>query len=112
MYFIKSDIFYKLFENNIDDIDNFMSIVNRWEGNSIRVNREKFLEIGTLIKLDFDFIKSSILHYFLEFETKTTHILIKYINDVDNKIIYQEEMCYEINKIINSIETKIKKVCI
>lgn len=108
LYFIKSNDFYKLFENNIDNIENFMSIVNRWEGNSIRVNREEFLKIGTLVKLDFDFIKDSILQYFTEFETKTTNILIRYINDVGNKSIYQKEMCDEIERIINLIEEKIK----
>lgn len=110
LYFIKSNDFYKLFENNIDNIENFMSIVNRWEGNSIRVNREEFLKIGTLVKLDFDFIKDSILQYFSEFETKTTNILIKYINDVKNKSIYQKEMCDEIERIINLIEEKIKGI--
>ena len=108
LYFIKSNDFYSLFENNIDNIENFMSIVNRWEGNSIRVNREEFLNIGILVKLDFSFIKDSILQYFSEFETKTTNILIKYINDVSNKSIYQKEMCDEIERIINLIEEKIK----
>jgi len=108
LYFIKSNDFYNLFEENINSIDNFMSLVNRWEGNSIRVNREKFLKIATLIKLDFYFIKDSILKYFLEFETKTTNILIKYINDVSNKKVYQKEMYKEIDKIINLIEERIK----
>ena len=108
LYFVKSNDFYSLFEKNIDNIDNLMTIVNRWEGNSIRVNREEFLKIGTLVKLDFNFIKDSILKYFSEFETKTTDILIRYINDVNNKVIYQKEMCDEINKIINLIEAKIK----
>lgn len=110
LYFIKSDDFYSLFEKNIDNIDNLMTIINRWEGNSIRVNREEFLKIGTLLKLDFNFIKESILKYFSEFEIKTTNILIRYINDVNNKIFYQKEMCDEIDKIINLIEAKIKGV--
>lgn len=110
LYFIKSDDFYDLFRKNIENIDNLMTILNRWEGNSIRVNREEFLKIGTLIKLDFEFIKDSILKYFLEFEIKTTNIFIRYINDVNNKIFYQKEMCDEIDKIINLIEAKIKGV--
>lgn len=112
LHFIKSNDFYSLFERNIDDIDSFMSIVNRWEGNSIRVDREEFLKIGTLVRLDFNFIKDSILQYFSEFETKTTNILIKYINDVNNKLIYQQEMCDEIDNIINLIENKIKSISI
>ncbi len=108
LYFIKSNDFYSLFERNIDNIDNFISIVNRWEGNSMRVSREEFLKIGVLVRLDFGFIKDSILQYFSEFETKTTNILIKYINDVDNKLVYQQEMCDEIERIISLIEEKIK----
>lgn len=108
LYFIKSKDFYNLFERNIDNIDSFISIVNRWEGNSIRVDREEFLKIATHIRLDFGFIEDSILKYFIEFETKTTNILIKYINDVDNKSIYLKEMYKEIEFIINKIEDKIK----
>ncbi len=108
LYFIKSNDFYNLFKNNIDDIDKFMIIVNRWEGNSIRVDREEFLKIATHIKLDFNFLNDSILKYFTEFEDKTTNILVKYINDVDNKELYQKQMCDEIEQIINLIEQKIK----
>jgi len=108
LYFIKSNDFYNLFKNSIDDIDKFMIIVNRWEGNSIRVDREEFLKIATHIKLDFKFLNSSILRYFKEFEDKTTNILVKYINDVDNKKYYQEQMCKEIEEIINLIEQKIR----
>jgi len=108
LYFIKSNDFYNLFKNSIDDIDKFMIIVNRWEGNSIRVDREEFLKIATHIKLDFKFLNNSILKYFKEFEDKTTNILVKYINDVDNKKYYQELMCKEIEKIINLIEQKIR----
>lgn len=110
LYFIKSNDFYALFEKNIKNIDNFMTLVNRWEGNSIRVNREEFLKIATLVRLDFDFIEDSILKYFKKFEEKTTNILIKYINDVSNKAIYQKEMHEEIDRIINLIETKIKGI--
>lgn len=107
-YFIKSNDFYKLFKKNIEDIENFMNLVNRWEGNSIRVNREEFLKIATYIKIDFSFLENSILKYFNEFEIKTTNILIKYINDIENKDLYKEEMFFEIENIINLIETKIK----
>jgi hypothetical protein len=108
LYFIKGEDFYNLFKDNINDINNFMSIVNRWEGNSIRVDREQFLNIATHVKLDFTFIQDSILKYFQEFEDKTTKILVKYINDIDNKELYQKEMCAEIENIINLIEQKIK----
>jgi hypothetical protein len=110
LYFIKSNDFYNLFKNSIDDIDRFMKIVNRWEGNSIRVDREEFLKIATHIKLDFKFLNDSILKYFIEFEDKTTNILVKYINDVDNKKLYQKQICDEIEQIINLIEKKIKGI--
>jgi len=110
LYFIKSQDFYNLFKNSIDNIESFINIVNRWEGNSIRVDREKFLDIATYIELDFSFLSESILKYFIEFENKTTEIMIKYINDVDNKELYQKEICKEIENIINIIERKIKGI--
>ncbi len=110
LYFIKSNDFYNLFKASIDDIDDFIKIVNRWEGNSIRVDREQFLEIATHIKLDFSFLDDSILKYFSEFENKTTNILIKYINDIDNKELYKKQMCNKIEEIIDLIEKKIKGI--
>ena len=110
LYFLKSNDFYNLFKNNIDNIDDFMKIVNRWEGNSIRVDREEFLKIAIHIKLDFNFLSDSILKHFIEFENKTTNILVKYINDIDNKKLYQEQMCNEIEQIIDLIEKKIKGI--
>ncbi len=92
LYFIKREEFFKLFEENINSIDNFLKIVNRWEGNSIRVDREEFLKIATHIKLDFNFIKNSILKYFQEFEDKTTKILVQYINDIENKEFYHNNV--------------------
>jgi len=108
LYFIKSNDFYKLFQERIDNIEDFMMIINRWEGNSLRVDREEFLKIATHIKLNFHFLDSSILKYFKEFEYKTTDILVKYINDIYNKEFYHKKMCNEIEKIINIIEQKIK----
>jgi len=110
LYFIKSNDFYNLFKNNIDNIDDFMKIINRWEGNSIRVDREEFLKIATHIKLDFSFLSDSILKYFVEFENKTVNILVRYINDIDNKEFYQKQICDEIEQIINLIEKKIRGI--
>ena len=50
------------------------------------------------------------LKHFQEFEDKTTKILVKYINDIENKELYQKEMCREIENIINLIEQKIKGI--
>ena len=61
-------------------------MILKWEGNSIRVDREEFLKIATHIKLDFNFLSDSILKHFIEFEDKTTNILVKYINDLGNRL--------------------------
>jgi hypothetical protein len=37
-------------------------------------------------------------------------MIIKYINDIDNKKLYQKQMCDEIEQIINLIEKKIKGI--
>jgi hypothetical protein len=108
LYFIKANDFYNLFANSIDDIEKFMVIVNRWEGNSIRVDREEFLKVATLIQLDFSFLQNSILKYFNEFEEKMTQLLVTYINDIENKERYKQKMFDEIEKIIEQIESKIK----
>ena len=108
LYFITAKEFFNLFKNRIDNIEEFMKLVNRWEGNSIRVDREAFLTVAKHIELDFSFIENSILKYFYEFEDKTTKILIKYINDTANKEYYKSKICKEIEDIIDLIETKLK----
>jgi len=108
LYFINSNDFFNLLSENINNIDDFLTIINRWEGNSIRVNREKILKIATHIELDFNFIENSILKYFKEFEVNTTTLLIKYINSIDNKDKYKKKIYDEIDRVINLIENKIE----
>lgn len=108
LYFITAKEFFNLFKSRIDNIEEFMKLVNRWEGNSIRVDTEAFLAVAKHIELDFSFIENSILKYFYEFEDKTTKILIKYINDTANKEYYKSKICKEIEEIIDLIETKLK----
>ncbi|RDU70825.1 hypothetical protein [Helicobacter brantae] len=74
LYFVESVEFINLIKNKISNIDDFLEIVNRWEGNSIRVDRRKLLEeCSKRVVLDLNKIQElsslmeefdSMLHYY------------------------------------------------
>ncbi|MBF2056706.1 MAG: hypothetical protein IGQ45_05650 [Cyanobacterium sp. T60_A2020_053] len=102
LYFLPRRKFINLLKEIIIDIDKFLMVVNRWEGNSLRVDRSKILNISKHIKLDFRFLQDSILKDFSNFEEKISSLLVKYINDPQDN--YKQLIFEELDKIINTIE--------
>ncbi|MDD4530510.1 MAG: hypothetical protein PHO80_03085 [Candidatus Gracilibacteria bacterium] len=59
IYIINGNDFYQLLENNSSSKEELLTILNRWEGNSIRMDRSKILSISKSIRLEFNFLTDS-----------------------------------------------------
>jgi hypothetical protein len=106
IYFISSSKFYELFEDNIDDL---LSIVNRWEGNSIRIDRKKVLEKASKVVLDFSFLENSFLKDFEAFENRLSELLVLYVNS-QQKEEYKKDIFQQVENLLNSIDYKIEEL--
>jgi len=102
LYFVKGQDFIDLLKNIIKTPEDFLSLVNRWEGNSIRIDRAKILKIAKHIHLDFNFLETSFLKHFQDFEDAISKLLVMYINTQSET--YKELIFEEIEKIITIID--------
>jgi hypothetical protein len=102
LYFVKGQDFIDLLNNIIKTPEDFLRLVNRWEGNTIRVDRAKILNIAKHIHLDFHFLEMSFLKYFQNFEDSISKLLVMYINTQSET--YKELIFEEIEKIMTIID--------
>lgn len=109
LYFLPKEKFINLLEKVIITPDLFLTVINRWEGNSIRVNRQKILEVSNHIRLNFNFLEQSILKDLEEFENKISQLLIFYINEQD-KEKYKNKMFQELDKIVKILDQNMEEL--
>ena len=74
-YFIEGEKFTKLLEEKSSTPEFLTTIVNRWEGNSIRMNREPILKVATKISLNFNFLDKHIITEITNTEQKNFRVL-------------------------------------
>jgi len=107
LYITNWEKFYQLLKDNSSNKDKLLTILNRWEWNSIRMDRTKVLAISKHIRLDFNFLTDSIIKEIEETEEKLSNYIIYYINDYKNKDKYKDLIINECNKILSKIDNKI-----
>lgn len=91
LYFIKGADFTKLIEENSYEIENLLTILNRWEGNSIRIDRERLINATRRkIVLDFTILDKNIMKQVNDFDTLLHKNYIQYFHERDNKAIKDE----------------------
>lgn len=102
LYFLSKEKFINLLQQVIITPEEFLTVVNRWEGNSLRVDRNNILNISQHLQLDFTFLQQSILKDFSNFEANISKLLVKYINFPKDE--YKQLILEELDKIINIID--------
>jgi hypothetical protein len=91
LYFIKGKDFTKLIEDNSYKIDDLLTILNRWEGNSIRIDRSKLIEsTKRKIVLDFSILDKTIIKNINDFDTLLHINYVKYFQE-ENRVDIKEE---------------------
>lgn len=111
LYFFTGQEFTYFLTSRVENIDRFMEIVNRWEGNSIRIDREELLLSCTrVITLDLEKLDSTVIESVNKMDLKLHKTYIEYFNglnkdnlksDLNNKL---SELFEEFDKNIDSLE--------
>lgn len=79
LYFCTGHEFCKLISDHVPDIDLLLTIINRWEGNSIRIDRKKLLSsIPRFVELDFSVLDSTIIKVINEFDIDLHEMYVHY----------------------------------
>jgi len=91
LYFIKGADFTALIEENSYEVENLLTILRRWEGNSLRVETKKMIETTSRkIVLDFTILDKNIMKQVNNFDELLHKNYIKYFQETDNKNIKDE----------------------
>ncbi len=85
LYFFSGLDFTNFMNSKIEQIDSFLEIINRWEGNSIRIDRTQLLkECNKKIELDFSIFKDTIIETINNFDYQLHRIYVEYFNEPYN----------------------------
>lgn len=107
IYLIKGKDFINLLKSYSESPEKLISIVNRWEGNSIRINREPILSIGKKININFEFLDTHIIKRISEVELKISKYFIEYVNKYPNNKVYRDLIFKECSIILDEIDSNI-----
>lgn len=96
LYFLSGKELVRLFHGLSENKNKFLSIVNRYEGNSLRIDRDILLQQCSMsLNLDFSYLNSSVMKLIDEFDYLLHESYVKYFNgDKDSR-----------NKTLQSLES-------
>jgi hypothetical protein len=104
LYFIDGSEFTKLIEENSRSIESLLTIINRWEGNSIRIDRTKLISMTSRkIILDFSLLDSSIMKKINDFDELLHRNYVKYFHE-ENRDELRDEIVVNINTLFQEFD--------
>jgi len=107
LYFFTGKEFTNLVTKNTHDLASLLSIVNRWEGNSIRINRDSLIAHATKkVELDLSLLSDTVIAEVNKFDFKLHQSYVKYFNESNIEDI-QITLIKELEKIFKEFESNI-----
>ncbi|CAA6826608.1 MAG: FIG00471148: hypothetical protein [uncultured Sulfurovum sp.] len=104
LYFIEGSEFTQLIENHSHDINDLLTILNRWEGNSIRIDRTKLINTTRRkVVLDFSILDRSIMKKINDFDELLHTNYIKYFHE-ENREEFEYEIILNIDILFKEFE--------
>lgn len=110
LYFFSGEEFYALIQSRVENIETLLQVINRWEGNSIRIDRTLLLESATKkVILDFSILDSSVISLVNELDYKLHETYIRYFNEPNNTQ-FQSNLIEEIDKLFKAFNLHIQSL--
>ena len=115
LYFINGFDLCEFFSSKIDTVKNFTSIVNRWEGNSIRIDRRVLLTECKSLKLtlDLNVLDETVISLINTFDINLHESYVSYFNEKDEHNGYLKNRKFitnELNKLFDEFEEKFEEL--
>jgi hypothetical protein len=110
LYFFSGEEFTSLFTSKIGNIDALLKILNRWEGNSIRIDRSILLENSTrMVELDFSILNDTVISLINKLDYELHETYIKYFNEEENQQL-KSNLFNSIDELFNEFQAHIKSL--
>lgn len=107
LFLINSEIFKKKLVESVESPESFITLVNRWEGNNIRMNREVLVSEIEPVILDFSYLNEHIVSFINENISKITKSFVIYIEDYDNKETHRKQIINLCEETLDNIDNNI-----
>ncbi len=107
LYFFKGDEFTNFVSKKASNIEKLLTVVNRWEGNSIRIDRTKLLKsCSRTVVLDLARLDETVIQLVNNMDYKLHQAYIEYFN-LDNNTKIKKQTIYEIDQLFNEFDKQI-----
>lgn len=110
LYFIDGNDFVELLKVKSKTPEDLVSIVNRWEGNSIRMNRVEILNLGRKVSFDFSFLDEHIITKILNTEEIISKYFFCYMNKYPDNKRYRSLIVKQCNLLLDEIDGEINEL--
>ena len=105
LYFFSGAETVQIFKSHSQNKDDFLKIVNRFEGNSLRIDRTPLIQNCTKsLSLDFSYLKSTVIELINEFDLKLHKSYFEYFSDKNSKAFVFNELDKIFNKFDENYE--------
>lgn len=104
LYFFTGKEFTDIFTSRLDNIDNVLKVLNRWEGNSIRIDRSLFLEsCKRKSVIDLSVLDDSIINTVNNLDYKLHENYVRFFNQENNSSL-KNEILSEVEQLFENFE--------
>jgi len=107
LYFFTGGEFTDLVTSRAENPENLLEVVNRWEGNSIRINRVKLLESASRqVQLNFDVLDETVIKLVNDFDFKLHKTYVDYCNNEKSGDILKMDLIKDLDGLFDKFETE------
>jgi hypothetical protein len=107
LYFFTGNEFTNVVTSRAENPENLLEVINRWEGNSIRINRVKLLESASRqVELDFDILDETVIKLVNEFDFKLHKTYVDYFNNEKSGSGLKMDLIKDLDGLFDKFETE------
>ncbi len=100
LYFFSGDEFTDFVNQRTKDINLLLTVLNRWEGNSIRIDRIKLLEsCNKKLVLDLSILNSTVIPLINQLDQKLHENYIMFFNEENNRLRFKRDALAQIESL-------------
>jgi len=111
LYFFTGEEFTTIISERVNDIEQLLEVVNRWEGNSIRIDRRLLLESAKRkVIIDLSMLNETIMKLINDFDEQLHLSYVQYFNEKENQS-FKKNILVQLEKLFIIFEQNMEELC-